>query len=137
MIFISAPYTFTEGTPEANKIVEGRRYRDTLDLCAQLRERGLHPISSVVHWHDIARIYGFPKDASFWEEYNEQLLLRCDRMLVYKMPGWKTSSGVTIELKIARKEGIPVEKELPSDELIRNHQNTIYEAKSSVQNARD
>ena len=33
----------------------------------------------------------------------------CDKMVVYKMPGWETSYGIQWEIKKATELGIPIE----------------------------
>jgi hypothetical protein len=44
-----------------------------------------------------------------WREHDLNLLIRCDKILVMLIPGWKESLGVKGEVKFALKNNIPIE----------------------------
>jgi hypothetical protein len=37
------------------------------------------------------------------------VLRRCDRLVVLRIPGWRESRGVTLEIEFAQTAGIPIE----------------------------
>lgn len=132
MIYLAAPYTFTASTPEANKRVMERRYYAVMELAVEMKENGLHPISSVLHWHEAAKMFSLRKDHHGWKEYNRELLVRCNKMIVYCLPGWEDSSGVEHEIRTARSESVPIGYRQPSDKVINDHHKLLTDAKSEA-----
>ena len=51
----------------------------------------------------------FGTDYSFWREYCEDTLPRCDKMVVVQFEGWDTSIGVDAEIALAKSLNIPIE----------------------------
>jgi hypothetical protein len=47
-------------------------------------------------------------DGGFWQRQDSPYLHACDELIVYMMPGWQESSGVTHEIAVARDRGIPI-----------------------------
>jgi len=46
--------------------------------------------------------------AKFFQDFSEDLLARCDMLLVVTMPGWKESAGVKVEIECAKRLGKPI-----------------------------
>lgn len=64
--------------------------------------------SPIVHCHDLANKFNLPKDAGFWKEYNEALLLGAQKLIVLCLDGWKESEGVQQEIEMARELWYPI-----------------------------
>jgi hypothetical protein len=44
-----------------------------------------------------------------WKKFDLEIISRCDRMIVLKLPGWESSKGVMEEITYAQEIGLPVE----------------------------
>ena len=64
------------------------------------------PISSC---HHIAIRHGLPRNYEFWENMCEAFVGASKRIIVICLPGWRESTGVTAELKLAKKLGLEIE----------------------------
>ena len=64
------------------------------------------PISSC---HHIAIRHGLPRNYEFWEKMCEAFVGASKRIIVICLPGWKESTGVTAELKLAKELGLEIE----------------------------
>jgi|SRR5208337_517050 len=69
--------------------------------------------SPITHTHPIAVHCALPGYWQFWAAYDQCMLSRCDEVWVLCLDGWRASSGVTAELKIARETGMPVKFVIP------------------------
>ena len=45
-------------------------------------------------------------DWSFWKNYSEALMKRCDKLIVLAYDGWKESPGVQAEIKLSQEIGL-------------------------------
>lgn len=64
------------------------------------------PISS---GHHVARQFGLPTDYGFWQKMCEEFVSISKKVIVICLPGWRESTGVTGELKVAHDKGIEIE----------------------------
>src|SRR5271168_2849802 len=69
--------------------------------------RDLHFLSPIAYAHLIASECVLPYEWHFWSEIDECLLSRCEEFWVLCIPGFKKSTGVTAERKIAERLGLP------------------------------
>lgn len=84
-----------------------------MDVCskaAELMEAGEVIFCPIAHSHPIAAVMkdGRAIDPSFWQRQDSPYIHACDELIVYMMPGWQESSGVTHEIAVARDRGIPI-----------------------------
>ncbi|MFK5165356.1 DUF1937 family protein, partial [Propionibacterium freudenreichii] len=49
-----------------------------------------------------------PTDWEFWAAYDEAILSSCISLIVLPLDGWQESKGVSAEINIARRMGLPV-----------------------------
>jgi hypothetical protein len=84
---------------------------DRVNQCAaQLIRRGEVIYSPISGNHPIKMCCdNLPNDWQFWEAFDTAFLLRCAKLYVLMLPGWRESVGVTAEIRIAEGMGIPVE----------------------------
>lgn len=110
LIYLAGPYTRNEeGSFDALN-----RY------AARLIEAGFMVFSPISHTHPIAMVGSLPTDFEYWKEYNFRMIKNCDVLVVLMLRGWKLSTGVTAEIKIAEKIGVPVKYHgVPDDMPVR------------------
>lgn len=77
------------------------------EVSARLTERGWQVYSPVAHTHPVAE-QGLPKDWTYWQEFDREMLSRCDRLAVLMISGWRDSTGVTAEIASAKELGKPI-----------------------------
>ena len=103
MIYIANPYS----DPDPDPAVRQARYRAACLATAELLRHGLKVFSPVVHSHPLAEL-GLPGNWSFWQRIDEDMLVRCNELVVLMLDGWRESRGVTAEIELAHGHEIPV-----------------------------
>ena len=103
MIYLASPYSHAD--PE----VMEDRFRRVCAVASRLMLQGLHIFSPIAHCHPIAVTGGLPKGWEFWGSYDKDIISKCDRFLVLRLPGWEESKGVQAEIKIWEEMGGTVE----------------------------
>lgn len=99
LIYLASPYT---GNEEEN-------FKAVAKKAAELTNEGHIIFCPIAMCHPMA-VYGkIPGNWEFWEKFDTTYLSVCHRMMVYRLPGWEKSKGVTAEIKIAEKFNIPIE----------------------------
>jgi hypothetical protein len=99
LIYLASPYSL--GDKEEN-------FRIVSKKAAELVSEGYTVVSPITYGHTLLKFKNMPDDWGFWMNFCSQMLYRCDRVLVYKMPGWDASKGVQQEMSIARDHCIPI-----------------------------
>lgn len=108
--YIASPYS------AANVARRMLNFTRTEGFLAWALKRELVVFSTIVHTHSIAGHYELPKDAKFWQNYNEAMLRAAGGMIVLCIPGWDGSVGVDMEIKFCEREHIPIwYAKLPND----------------------
>ena len=103
-IYLAVPYT---GMREESFIAVNR-------VAAILMKQGHVVCSPISQNHPIAEQEGLPTDWKFWKKYDLCFIEWCDALVLLKLDGWESSTGVTAEIKMARKldkPTIPLEKD--------------------------
>jgi len=95
-VYLAIPYS------RVSKVMS---YKTANEKSAELFRKGYHVYSPISMCHGMENM---PKDWSFWEEYDTEMIKWADELHVVKMPGWDNSVGVQAEIKIARKLKKPV-----------------------------
>lgn len=70
--------------------------------------------SPITHTHPIAMHCKLPGHWEFWATYDQCMLSRCDEFWVLAIPGFKESTGVNAERKIAAELGLPIKFLVPN-----------------------
>jgi len=99
LIYLASPYT---GNEEEN-------FQKVSKKAAELMSEGLTIFSPIAMCHPMSVHGKLPGGWEFWEKFDRSYLSVCNRILVYRLPEWEKSKGVTAEIKIAQELGIPVE----------------------------
>ena len=114
LIFLASPYSH-----ESAKVRE-IRYNDALEITTAILRRGRFIFSPIVFCHHIALQHKLPKDAAYWEAYNEAMLKVCDELYILCINGIDTSKGVHREIILAESISMRrtfVEKSLVSGDV--------------------
>lgn len=108
LIYLALPYT--HDNPDVRRF----RFRRANEAAGALIEKGLLVFSPISHSHPIAQVADLPKEFTFWQAWNKEMLSRCTELSVLMLDGWEESRGVTWEIDMARDFGMAV-KWLPPD----------------------
>ena len=103
LIYLASPYTHKDPA------IKEKRFKDVNKITSKLMSEGFYIFSPISHTHPIALAGSLPGDWQYWEGYDRVIIKNCKCLLVLKMGGWETSTGVQSEIKIAKELGIPVE----------------------------
>jgi len=106
LVYIASPFTHNNPAIREARFVEAvicngwflDRYKD----------RDTFFYSPIAHAHTIALRSELPHEWQFWAAFDECFLSKCDELWVLTVPGWKRSTGVVAERKIAEKYGLPI-----------------------------
>jgi len=102
MIYVASPYNGD------SKELTFINYHNVATFCAELIATGEVAISPVAYGHNLLTLAEIPSDWEFWKKFCTDILSRCEKMIVLTLDGWEKSSGVTAEIQIAKKLGIPI-----------------------------
>lgn len=102
MIYLASPYTHSD----VNVRIE--RYRQAARYAANLMLQGVQCFSPIAYGHQFNIIHGLPVSFSYWQDFNDRILLSCDEVLVLKIDGYLESRGIAHEIKLADDNGIRV-----------------------------
>lgn len=102
LVYLATPYTHADP-----KVCEAR-FRAVNAAAAKLMRDGLKIFSPISHSHPIAMAGELPIGWEFWREFDWAYLTHCHKIIVLKLDGWETSTGVTAELAFARELGLEI-----------------------------
>jgi hypothetical protein len=103
IIYLASPYTHPD--PD---VVE-KRFTQVMKVAADLTKFGYVIFSPILHSHPLAVEHGLNGDWDFWKRIDTAFIKASGLLAVVKLDGWDQSKGVTAEIAIAEKCGIPVE----------------------------
>jgi hypothetical protein len=104
-IYLGVPYSHDD--PQ----VRLERFQHVTRFAAKLADAGLVVFSPITMTHPMVTIGTCPSCSwDYWEKFDTAFLLNCKKLIVYKLPGWEQSEGLTAEIKVAKANGIPVEE---------------------------
>ena len=103
LIYLAGPYS------SPDEFVRLGRFDALNAMAGRLMGLGFFIYSPISHTHPIATAGSLPLGWDFWEQYDRVILGCCERLLVYKLPGWEESKGVAAEIEIAKELGLPID----------------------------
>jgi hypothetical protein len=103
LVYLASPLTHPDAEVRRQRSVAVAR------ACGWLmnNRRDYSYLSPIAYAHLIASECSLPYEWQFWAEIDECLLSRCEEIWVVCMPGFKNSTGVNAERKIAERLGLP------------------------------
>lgn len=98
--YVASPYS------HPNPVVREARYHDVMRAVHFLLHSvpGVH-FSPIVYCHPLAIRYTLPTDAGYWQNFNEAIMERADRLYFVRLQGFDESVGCKMELDWAKKNG--------------------------------
>lgn len=103
LIYLASPYT------NPDNAIREKNYELISEIAAVLTAQGYVVFSPISYGHNLIKFKDMPSDWVFWFDFCVTFLLKCDILIVYKIPGWESSVGVQQEIEIASKHCIPIE----------------------------
>lgn len=103
LIYIASPYSH-----EAMSVMRDR-FEAVCEYAGQLMQLGHVVYSPIAHTHPIAMKAGLPTSWEYWRKFDHTMMTRATSLMVFQMPGWDVSKGVTAEIHMAQALGIPVD----------------------------
>ena len=88
--------------------VENWRAEVSNAVAVDLTKQGRIIFAPISAWHHLARKYELPGTFEYWLKLDEEFIKASKRLLIITLPGWKESTGVTGEIKLAKKHYIPI-----------------------------
>lgn len=101
--YLAIPYT------DKDESVMEFRAKVSNIICADLMNQGRYIYAPISSCHHIAKKYGLPRDWKYWKGLDEEFVSIAKTFIIVMLPGWETSTGVTAEHEIAKREGVKVE----------------------------
>lgn len=103
VIYLASPYSHPEEDIRLGNF--DRVSKLAAELCAQ----GANVFSPITYGHTLLNFKRMPSDWAFWQDFCFAFLRKADKMIVYMMPGWDKSRGVSEEINLAKELGIEIE----------------------------
>jgi nucleoside 2-deoxyribosyltransferase len=87
-----------------------QRFDAACAAAAALMQRGYEVFAPIAHSHPVSNHMDEKLRTSFdfWMKQDKAILKGCDALVVYALPGWQDSRGVSAEIKYAHELGKPV-----------------------------
>lgn len=102
LIYLASPYSHPDPA------VRLARFQAACKAAAAMMFEGLFVFSPIAHTHPIALAGELPLGFDFYAAYDELMISRCDELYVLTIDGWLESVGVTAEIEIAKRLGLPI-----------------------------
>lgn len=102
IVYVACPYSAADP-----KVTE---YRVELfaRTSARLMKQGYMTFSPVMN-HLVRKFSDLPGDWDYWQHYCRAFLKKSSKLLVLRIPGWDTSTGVSEEIRLATEWNIPIQ----------------------------
>jgi hypothetical protein len=109
LYYLAAPYTRVDDREAL--------MRDVMRFSGELmvKNPGHHVVSPLFNHYSLNHVPALGVDYNFWKSYSQDLLKRCDALIVLTYDGWLDSTGVTDEINFARSLGLVVRFAAPSE----------------------
>jgi len=101
--YLASPYTTDDSELKEN------RYIEACKAAARLLSNGVNVICPIAATHGLHVHGNCSMRWNFWKEYDEELLSKCDGLIVLMLDGWDKSVGVQAEIEYAKKLGLTIE----------------------------
>jgi len=94
MIYLASPYSHPDPA------VREARFHAVCREAARLTKEGYTVFSPIAHSHCICQ-HGLPLEWIFWWRIDAEFIKRSDEVWVLMLDGWKESTGVQAEIRLA------------------------------------
>lgn len=101
--YLGLPYS------DNDSVVEDWRAEVSNAIAVDLTKQGRIIFAPISAWHHLARKYKLPGSFEYWLKLDEEFIRVSKKLLIITLPGWKESTGVNEEIRLAKKYNIPIE----------------------------
>jgi hypothetical protein len=77
-------------------------------IAADLAKHGNNVFAPISSWHTISKKYDLPGNWEYWKDFDEVFMAKSARLSVVALYGWKKSTGVNAEIKLAKHYNIKI-----------------------------
>jgi hypothetical protein len=106
LAYIACPYSHPD------ELIKRSRAKKVTATAAHLFNQGIFAFSPITLNTSLIEA-GAKAGWDAWLSYDLEILSRCDKLIVLKLPGWEHSAGVKAEIAHAKALGIPIEEMNP------------------------
>lgn len=103
LAYLAVPYSHKD------RAVMVERFHKVNKVAAKYMAEGKYVFSPISHSHPIGDAGELPRGWEYWEGFDRIMIGACSKLIVLRLDGWKESTGVQAEIKIANERGIPIE----------------------------
>jgi hypothetical protein len=106
IVYLACPYT------DPDPKVRSHRFKRVTSAAAHLIEQGLIVYSPLTMTHPIDLVLtaeGETLGSDYWVRFDEAFMAVCSKMVILKLEGWETSSGISRETEWFVSHGQPIE----------------------------
>lgn len=103
MIYLASPYAHKD--PAMMEF----RFAKTCQKAGELMKENVVVYSPIAHNHPIASRTELPRTWDYWKKFDLHILKMCEKMLVYRLPGWQESVGVQAEIDFCLENDISID----------------------------
>ena len=101
-IYLAVPYSHD------NIKVKEERFNKVTLLNGKLMNGGNLVYSPITACHPVAMMCKIPGSWEYWEKLDRSFINWCDIVYIYCLEGWKESTGIQAEIKIANELKKPI-----------------------------
>jgi len=100
--YLASPYTHMD------LAIQAARYAEVQKCFLWLMRQRIWTFSPIIHCHHVTIRFGLPSDASYWWDYNREMLKSASKLYVLTLEGWEDSRGVSEEIIFASAANIAI-----------------------------
>lgn len=104
LTYLACPYTHS-----SFRMKEMRYVQVTKAAAWLMTQFGWNVFSPITHSHPLHAITDMSGAWDFWAKIDTEYIEVSNRLIVFCIPGWRMSVGVTAEIGIAKRLGIPIQ----------------------------
>lgn len=108
LVYLACPYTPSKDAYSPHQL-RVMRFKAATKACAYLmKTHGWNVFSPITHSHPLHELEQMDGDWKFWKKVDTEYLKLTKRLVVLTIEGWRESTGVQAEIKIAKRLKIKV-----------------------------
>lgn len=102
LIYLASPYNHPDDS------IRESNFQFVSKLAAKLCSEGKVVFSPITYGHTLLNFVDMPKDWEFWKNFCLSFLKHSDEIIIFKLPGWELSRGVSAEINYAIENNIKI-----------------------------
>jgi hypothetical protein len=107
-IYLASPYSAKKPDGSLDHEIMEQRFDAVCRHAGKMMNCGIVVYSPIAQCHPIAVRVGLPRTWDFWERFDRVMIQGASKLVILRLPGWRESTGVTAERKIAEELGIEI-----------------------------